>query len=604
MRRGKLAGTAGLLATVALAVAPPAGATTIFTQTPESPYTGSGTSPTASFATGDFNGDGLPDLFQGDSAGTYRVWLNQGGGRFATPPGPSPVTGGTTPFVMTTGRFNGDGLDDVAITHLNSAGLTVLLATGGGAFSAAPGSPLLAAGGNGRAVAAGRLDADGKTDLVYVTQGGSLYVLRGDGAGTFAATPGSPLAIGSAPQIDVGRLDDGPTDDIALGISTPSSVRVLRSDSAGALTAAPGGDVSTGTNYNSIPHIADLDNDGLNDVVTSHSSNVDNVVSVLRGSATGALSAVLGSPFPAGGIGPYSTSDPARVGSDGNLDVVASMTQSQGLAVLQGDGTGRLSLMAGHPLVTAAPSPQGTLIRDFNGDGVSDIVYSVSNLANSLYVLLGRRAAIGDRSEMDFASVEVGTASAAQTLRVTNTADFAVPYGTTAVTGPQAAEFDRSSDTCSGRTVAAGASCEVIVRLLPAGAGARTATLTVLQDGDVLSVPLSGTGATKPAPTAAAFRLTAGNIAVGKISRTARRLTVRVKGLPKGTRVTLKVRTTVTLARATATVPASGSATLRAKLGPKARRTLRSRKLKRLRLTVTAAPPGGAPASITLTRRL
>ena len=50
MRRGKLAGTAGLLATVALAVAPPAGATTIFTQTPESPYTGSGTSPTASFA--------------------------------------------------------------------------------------------------------------------------------------------------------------------------------------------------------------------------------------------------------------------------------------------------------------------------------------------------------------------------------------------------------------------------------------------------------------------------------------------------------------------------------------------------------------------------
>ena len=74
--------------------------------------------------------------------------------------------------------------------------------------------------------------------------------------------------------------------------------------------------------------------------------------------------------------------------------------------------------------------------------------------------------------------------------------------------------------------------------------------------------------------------------------------------MPSGTRVTLKVRTTVTLASTTATVSQSGSATLQAKLGPKARRALTSRRLKRLRLTVTAAPPGAAPTSITITRRL
>ena len=53
----KLAWLGGFAVAGALAAAPPAVATTVFTQTPESPYAGSGASPTATFLTGEMDAD-------------------------------------------------------------------------------------------------------------------------------------------------------------------------------------------------------------------------------------------------------------------------------------------------------------------------------------------------------------------------------------------------------------------------------------------------------------------------------------------------------------------------------------------------------------------
>jgi hypothetical protein len=493
----------GLVVVALLACAPVAGASApVFTQTPQSPYAGSGSSPTASFATGDFDGDGRPDLFVGDSDGTYRVLRGVGDGTFQPVPavGPFPRTGGRYPFLIAVGRFNGDRLDDVALTHLNSPGLTVLLATGGGSFSAAPGSPIGTS--NGRGVAAGELNGDDRTDLAWIDDRGAFTVLLGDGSGGFTAAPG-PLTFTVGDYVmSVGHLDAGPSLDIALDAERPAGVRVLLNDGRGVFTQLAGSPFPTGTNWGDGPHVADMNGDGLGDVVTSHASNVDNVTSVLLGSASGALSPVAGSPFAAGVIGPYTTVQPALLSGDGNLDVVATGTQSRQLTILQGDGAGHLSAMPGMPLATPLASPQNSAIADFDGDGRNDVAYTVANVANSVFVLLAHAAAAADRTAMRFAATDPGKASDGETLQVTNAATFPIAFGTATIAGPNAGDFDRSNDSCSGRTLAAGAGCEVRVRFLPTASGARSATLALPQDQDVIRVALSGTGTGSTNPPA------------------------------------------------------------------------------------------------------
>jgi hypothetical protein len=88
------------------------------------------------------------------------------------------------------------------------------------------------------------------------------------------------------------------------------------------------------------------------------------------------------------------------------------------------------------------------------------------------------------------------------------------------------------------------------------------------------------------------------------VKRSAKRVTVKVKGLPKGTKVTLKVKGSKTLATARATATASGRATFSVKLSRKARAALRSRRLKRVTFTVTVTPPGGKPTAVTIAKRL
>ena len=115
--------------------------------------------------------------------------------------------------------------------------------------------------------------------------------------------------------------------------------------------------------------------------------------------------------------------------------------------------------------------------------------------------------------------------------------------------------------------------------------------------------PPAGAGTPTP-PAATPFKLKKGNVAVGKVTRSAKRITVKVTRVPKGTKLTLKVKGSRLLAKAKATASASGKATFKVKLGAKARKALKSKRLKRVTFTVTATPPGGKPSSVTVTKRL
>jgi streptogramin lyase len=85
----------------------------------------------AGLALGDFNGDGIPDLVTalGQSPrGTVSVLLGNGDGTFQEPR--LFATGGSNPFGVAVGDFNGDRRDDVVVANTFSNNIAVLLNSG------------------------------------------------------------------------------------------------------------------------------------------------------------------------------------------------------------------------------------------------------------------------------------------------------------------------------------------------------------------------------------------------------------------------------------------------------------------------------------------
>ncbi len=106
-------------------------------------------------------------------------------------------------------------------------------------------------------------------------------------------------------------------------------------------------------------------------------------------------------------------------------------------------------------------------------------------------------AMTGGSSMSDFGLQQIGTSSASASVVVSNTGT--APTGALAVTltGPDAAAFAIDSDGCSGKPLAASATCTVSVHFAPAAAGQATATLAAsATPGGSTSIALAGQGVT------------------------------------------------------------------------------------------------------------
>jgi len=93
-------------------------------------------------------------------------------------------------------------------------------------------------------------------------------------------------------------------------------------------------------------------------------------------------------------------------------------------------------------------------------------------------------------TSLSFGSQVIGTASASQTLTLSNTGGAPLAISGIAIAG------DFSQSGSCGSTLAAGASCAVNITFAPSGAGARTGTLTVSSNssGGQVTASFSGTG--------------------------------------------------------------------------------------------------------------
>jgi hypothetical protein len=142
-------------------------------------------------ATGDFNGDGIPDLATlgvGGSGSQLSILLGNGDGLF-TPAAGSPARG-VFPVSITLGYVNRDGVKDLAVANRTSNSVTILLGKGDGTFSATPGP---ATGTHPESVAAGGFNGDGTADLTVANLSNAVTILSDNGDGSFAAST-SPAA--------------------------------------------------------------------------------------------------------------------------------------------------------------------------------------------------------------------------------------------------------------------------------------------------------------------------------------------------------------------------------------------------------------------------
>ena len=328
-----------------------------------------------SLVAADMNKDNKLDLVLTCPTGYVVVLIGNGDGSFQSPAYyavSGPVA--LAPPV----DLNGDGYLDVAVSTLlnNASGVSVLLnqgSTASGTLSTAKAYPG-PTDGNPGLTGAGDFNGDGKQDIVV--GGSTLAVYYGNGDGTLQTaqtTPGGPTLV----TADFNH--DGLTDIAYLAGQSDIgliSLQVLLGTSSGKFT--------TGMN---LPLDSWLGNPGLFVVGTTNAGNnvdlalVGNYTSILLGDGNGGFT--YGNSYNLGGF-PAGT----EPGTGGKTNLVVNA--SPGFSVLEGNGDGtfqgtlRIFLGQGNFSTTSTNVQFAT--ADLNGDGLTDVIGidATGNLVSAL----------------------------------------------------------------------------------------------------------------------------------------------------------------------------------------------------------------------------
>jgi len=340
----------------------------------------------AALAAADFNNDGRPDIAVANSGdNTVTVLLNQGSSNFTAAAG-SPIAlaaGETGPAAIASADVNGDGLLDLLVVNQTTGNVTLLLGAGDGTFSVAPSSPL-AAGGGPAGIVTGDFNADGKTDFaVSNSADNTISIFLGDGAGGFAAAPGSPIVLGAGEQTPGALVTadfnaDGKPD-LAVVNRATNNVTVLDGNGDGTFTPAPGSPLSVGAGPEALT-AGDLNGDGRADLAVVNQT--DNTISILLNNSNGTFTASLQSPLAAAAT--PSGIAVADLNMDGIADLAVTDQGADSISLYLGLGAG---LFAPRFALPTAAGPAALVAADFNGDGRPDaaIVERTANMLSLVF---------------------------------------------------------------------------------------------------------------------------------------------------------------------------------------------------------------------------
>jgi hypothetical protein len=217
----------------------------------------------------DLDADGALDVVTTNANDGKLLWLRGDGKGSFTRDGAGPIVAGRHPYdVVLAVDVDRDGRPELVAPDLMRSSVHVLRrdpATG--TFGKAPGSPLRAGKRPGY-VSAGDLDGDGDQDLVVTHDDEPwLCVLRNDGKGGYTPSPGSPFRTpcpvwGSA----LGDLDaDG---DLDLVLGGNDAVVLMLGDGQARFAAAAEPPLRAGR-FSSYVALADVDADGRLDILAT-----------------------------------------------------------------------------------------------------------------------------------------------------------------------------------------------------------------------------------------------------------------------------------------------------------------------------------------------
>ncbi len=320
----------------------------------------------------DFNRDGSTDIALGCSDGTnggLLILLGNGDGSFQNPVLYS--TGDVASIAM--GDFNNDGLVDFVVTNNSQQNVTFLLGNGNGKFIKE--ATTLSTGTVTRGVVVADFDQDGKDDIAYAlatTAPGSklfdLYVALGDGNGGFQQQT-VPVATQIGEFLTTGDTNaDNKADIIAATITEPGGTIVGKS--LFVLLGNGDGTFQTPVVYTSDipsdPHLADVNGDGVPDIIAGGSTGA----LVYQGNGDGTFQA-----YQEPKIGGFALTYAVNAGdynNDGNADLIGTDADSPRAAVSLSQVQQTSTASA---LTSVAVFPLGSGVHNVDASYSGDSIY-------------------------------------------------------------------------------------------------------------------------------------------------------------------------------------------------------------------------------------
>lgn len=421
----------------------------------------------------DMNRDGKLDL---DS---NCIWLGAGDGTFSQAGCPNP-----SGYILGLGDFNGDGKLDTVMNVIAPTGAAVLLGKGDGTYGSAFQFSLPASGAELGAV--GDFNNDGKLD--FVTSNGYLFIQT-----TVDLTPVS-LAFGNqnvgtkstAQNATLTNIGTTPLAITKIGVTGTNAIQFSETNNCGsslaagascaiAVTFAP----KKGGSLAATLYVVYKGTASPQTVALTGTGITPPTVSLLPSSLQFATQLV----------GTKSPPQVATLANTGDQDVMISNIAITG--AFSQTNTCPSTLVIGSSCtitIVFAPTVAGT---------VSGTVSVTDNALKSpqkvLLTGVGTVITVSPTS-INFGDQKVGTTSSAAPVTLSNVGSTAVTITAISIVGTNAGDFAETNNC--GKTLAGNSSCTIKVTFTPTATGARSASLSITDNGggSPQSVALAGTG--------------------------------------------------------------------------------------------------------------